>query len=336
MLAEIEKGEVGNRPDGSITLRDAWARYKSALEKTGKSPATIYGYRNAVETEHLLGLWLDTPLRDLATGEGMKIVAARHEAITLGKTGESGGGSYAANGAMRTLRAIYNWCLSRGFVKPDPDGNYPTRQIVFNPEEAKDEAMSRLDLPEWWAAYREMPNRVRAEFQLFLLLSGLRSGSLVDAKWKHVDVAGRSLHVPTPKGGKAKAYDIPLTRQMLGCLARARRAARVRSPNFADTIVFPGDQTKAVRGSNSFSGHMSKYSTREAKLPCSGHALRHTYRNACVWAGVEENLSKKLMNHSQKGDVHSGTYGSVRGVWPDLCDAQARISKTITYLFNQQ
>lgn len=137
VLAEIEKGEVGNRPDGSITLRESWARYKSALEKTGKSPATIYGYRNAVETEHLLGIWLDTPLRDLATSEGMKIVAARHEAITLGKTGESGGGSYAANGAMRTLRAIYNWCLSRGFVKPDPDGNFPTRQIVFNPEEAR-------------------------------------------------------------------------------------------------------------------------------------------------------------------------------------------------------
>jgi hypothetical protein len=44
---------------------------------------------------------------------------------------------------------------------------------------------------------------------------------------------------------------------------------------------------------------------------------------------VEENLSKKLMNHSQKGDVHSGTYGSREGVWPDLMDAQKRISATV-------
>jgi hypothetical protein len=48
---------------------------------------------------------------------------------------------------------------------------------------------------------------------------------------------------------------------------------------------------------------------------------------------VEEALSKKLMNHSQKGDVHSGTYGSREGVWPDLLDAQARISATIVGLF---
>ena len=51
---------------------------------------------------------------------------------------------------------------------------------------------------------------------------------------------------------------------------------------------------------------------------------------------MEENLSKKLMNHSQKGDVHSGTYGSTEGVWPDLLDAQARISATILDLFQQE
>ncbi|ESQ13399.1 MAG: hypothetical protein N838_33850 [Thiohalocapsa sp. PB-PSB1] len=64
--------------------------------------------------------------------------------------------------------------------------------------------------------------------------------------------------------------------------------------------------------------------------------LRHTYRNACIWAGVEEALSKKLMNHSQRGDVHSGTYGSREGVWPDLRDAQERISKKLLELLTQQ
>jgi len=48
---------------------------------------------------------------------------------------------------------------------------------------------------------------------------------------------------------------------------------------------------------------------------------------------VEENLSEKLMNHSQKGDVHSGSYGSREGIWPDLMDAQERISATVMALF---
>lgn len=229
-LAAILAGEgLGKAPAG-ITLGAAWGLYRAALEKTGRSPATIYSYRNAVEADHLLGIWRDTPLADLATAEGAARVAARHDAITAGQTHEKHGGSYAANGAMRTLRVIYNWALERGHVRPDPDGWTPTRQVTFNVEEARDSAMTRRDLPGWWAAYLGIENRVRAEFQLFLLLSGSRAGAIATARWEHVDVAGRRLHIPTPKGGKARAYDIPLTRPMLACLARARRAARVYQP----------------------------------------------------------------------------------------------------------
>jgi len=333
-LAAILAGEgLGKAPAG-ITLGAAWGLYRAALEKTGRSPATIYSYRNAVEADHLLGIWRDTPLADLATAEGAARVAARHDAITAGQTHEKHGGSYAANGAMRTLRVIYNWALERGHVRPDPDGWTPTRQVTFNVEEARDSAMTRRDLPGWWAAYLGIENRVRAEFQLFLLLSGSRAGAIATARWEHVDVAGRRLHIPTPKGGKARAYDIPLTRPMLACLARARRAARVYQPALSREWIFPGDPSKAKRGE--FAGHMSLFATTEAKLPCSGHGLRHTYRNACVWAGVEENLSKKLMNHSQRGDVHSGTYGSREGLWPDLMDAQNRISARVMDLLRQQ
>lgn len=334
-LAAILAGEGLGKPKAGITLGEAWGLYKAALEKMRRSPATIYSYRNAVETEHLLGIWRDTELSDLATKAGYTRVAQRHDAITAGQTHEKHGGSYAANGAMRTLRAIYNWALVKGHIRPDPEGGHPTQQVTFNDEEKrKDGAMSRRDLPGWWAAYRKMDNRVRAEFQLFLFLSGSRSGAIAVARWEHLDVAGRRLHIPMPKGGKARAYDIPLTRPMLACLARARRAARVYQPILSREWMFPGDPSKSKRGE--FAGHMSLFATTEAALPCSGHMLRHTYRNACIWAGVEENLSKKLMNHSQRGDVHSGTYGSREGVWPDLLDAQERITATIVDLCQQE
>lgn len=235
---------------------------------------------------------------------------------------------------MRTLRVIYNWALERGHVRPHPDGWTPTRQVTFNVEEARDTAMTRRDLPGWWAAYQAMENRVRAEFQLFLPLSGSRAGAIATARWEHVDVAGRRLHDPTPKRRKVRAYDIPLTRPMLACLARARRAARVHQPLSAREWIFPGDPSKAKRGE--FAGHLSLFATTGPKLPCSGHGLPHTYRNARIWAGVEENLSKKLMNHSQRGDVHSGTCGTREGAWPDLLDAQERISSTILDLCRQE
>ena len=333
-LAAILAGEGLGKPKVGITLSEAWKLYRAALEKTGRSPATIYSYRNAVETEHLLGIWTGTTLSDLATPEGAARVAARHEAITERGTDPKHGGAYAANGAMRTLRVIYNWALEKGHVRPHADGWTPTRQVTFNVEEARESAMSRRDLPLWWAAYLGMDNRVRAEFQLFLLLSGSRSGAIAVARWSDLDVKERRLHLPTPKGGKAKAYDIPLSRPMLACLARARRAARVCQPLLSKEWIFPGDPSKSKRGV--FAGHMSLFATTDAALPCSGHGLRHTYRNACIWAGVEEALSKKLMNHSQRGDVHSGTYGSREGIWPDLMDAQERISEIVMGLLKQQ
>ncbi|MEM6824445.1 MAG: hypothetical protein AAF566_04980 [Pseudomonadota bacterium] len=312
--------------------------YRAALERLERSPATIASYRNAVESEHLLGIWRDTPLEDLATEEGGKIVAARHDAITARETHPQHGGKYAANGAMRTLRVIYNWALERGHIRPNPEGRFPTKAVEYNREEAAGDrkSMSLDDLPGWWAAYLAMENRVRAEYQLFLLLSGSRAGAIATARWDHLDVAGRRLHIPTPKGGKARAYDIPLTRPMLACLARARRAANVYQPVLARDWIFPGDPSKAKRGNGEFAGQMSLYATTEPKLPCSGHGLRHTYRNACEWAVVSENLSRKLMNHSQRGDTHSGTYGSREGVWQQLCLAQERISAVVMEPLRQQ
>lgn len=337
-IAAILTGDLAADKSRGVTLGEAWGLYRSAIERRGRSPATVESYRNAVEADHLLGIWRDTPLEDLATEAGARKVAARHDAISAKQTQPQHGGTYAANGAMRTLRVIYNWALERGHVRPNPDGWHPTRQVTYNPEEQNGDkkAMDLSDLAEWWQAYLAMENRVRAEFQLFLLLSGSRSGAIATARWEHLDVAGRRLHIPTPKGGKARAYDIPLTRPMLACLARARRAAKVYQPALAREWIFPGDPSKAKRGTGDFAGHMSLYATTEPKLPCSGHGLRHTYRNACEWAVVSDNLSKKLMNHSQKGDTHSGTYGSRMGVWNQLLLAQERISTVMMENLRQQ
>jgi integrase len=271
-LAGILEARGLAQPEAKLTLCQAWGLYRSAIERMGRSPATVESYRNAVEADHLLGIWRDTPLEDLATEVGARKVAARHDAISAKQTHQQHGGTYAANGAMRTLRVIYNWALDRGHVRPNPDGWHPTRQVTFNREEARENAMSRRDLPGWWAAYLALENRVRAEFQLFLLLSGSRSGAIAMARWEHLNVAGRRLHIPTPKGGKARAYDIPLTRPMLACLARARRAARVYQPGLSHEWIFPGDPSKAVRGVGDFAGHMSLYATSGSSRPSARSA----------------------------------------------------------------
>ena len=240
-LAAILAGEGLSKPAAGVTLGGVWDLYRAHLERTGRSPATIYSYRNAVEAEHLLGIWRDTPLSDLATAEGAGRVAARHDAITAGQTHDKHGGSYAANGAMRTLRVVYNWALERGHVRPDPDGWHPTRQVTFNREEARDSAMTRSDLPRWWAAYQGMENRVRAEFQLFLLLSGSRAGVPVAAA-QGAPRAGRLCRGGEP-GRLAHAGDGRPLRPAIPCPPRPPRG-----PRWAPVYPPPGDPARRLGG----------------------------------------------------------------------------------------
>src|SRR5215813_6191343 len=85
-------GEALKTKQGSITLRVAWERYRDAhMERKGRNPGTIDGYRDHME--RLFEDWLDRQ---------PTLVVERHDKITKEN------GPYIANGSMRSLRAVYN------------------------------------------------------------------------------------------------------------------------------------------------------------------------------------------------------------------------------------
>lgn len=61
-----------------VTLREAWERYRTALERKNRSVRTIASYRDHVE--RLFAEWLDTPLQEL--GDNPAKVIAKHDTIT--------------------------------------------------------------------------------------------------------------------------------------------------------------------------------------------------------------------------------------------------------------
>jgi site-specific recombinase XerD len=267
-----------------VTLKQAWQRYLDAhLIRKGRSEKTISSYRDHVE--RILVEWLDTSLKDLAMFPAR--VAKKHDDVTREN------GPYIANGSMRTLRAIYNHARKINRFLP---ADNPADAVDWNEEKRRDTGMGIRDLKSWFVELGGIENPVRREFHLFTLLSGSRTSALQRVKPAHIDFRRRMLHISKPKGGAKRAFDIPLSRQMVLCLVRAIRFGRQIHPSQAMEWVFPAE---------SESGHLAQTKEDRTELSRWGNDLRQTFRTIAAEAGVSEIDAKLLMNHAIPG-VNAG------------------------------
>jgi integrase len=305
----VEKQESGSEPIGSIgpTLRAAWARYRdSHLKRKGRSDGTIENCRDHVE--RLMADWLDQPLCVL--GNDPSLVAGRHEKITTEN------GPYIANGCMRSLRAIYNH--ARKTARSLPAEN-PVIAVDWNVEKRRSTALGLSELPPWVQELRALDNPIRREFHLLLLLSGSRPDALKRARVEQVDFQTRILHVPKPKGGEVKAFDIPLSRAMIRCLVRVIRLGRILYPIQAQQWLFPAD---------SHGGHLAEHKEDRATLSKWGNDLRQTYRTVAQTTGIADLDIHLLMNHAVPG-VNAGYINRSKLLSDHLRQQQEMISRRI-------
>jgi integrase len=312
---EAGEGEAPNlgtsRPEGSpdidLTLRAAWTRYRDAhLKRKGRSEGTIENCRDHVE--RLMADWLDQPL--WALGNNPSLVTARHEKITQEN------GPYIANGCMRSLRAIYNH--ARKAARSLPAEN-PVTAVDWNSERRRNTALGLNELSPWVGQLRALDNPIRREFHWFLLLSGSRPDALKRARIEDVDFRSRILHIPKPKGGEIRAFDIPLSRAMIRCLVRVLRLGCVLHPVQGREWLFPAD---------SESGHLVEHKEGRATLAKWGNDLRQTYRTVAQTVGVADLDVHLLMNHSVVG-VNAGYINRNKLLRDHLSQQQEMISGKI-------
>nr|WP_249811893.1 integrase arm-type DNA-binding domain-containing protein [Bradyrhizobium sp. 2] len=282
--ADTSEAIPNGMPAAEIMLREAWQRDLEAhLIRKGRSEKTISGYRDHVERVFMD--WLETPLREL--GMDPARVAKKHDETTKRN------GPYMANGSMRMLRAIYNHARKTNRSLP-PDN--PVDAVDWNHEERRDTGMGNSDLKGWFTKLAILDNPVRREFHLFTLLSGSMPTALQEVKPAHIDFRRRTLHISKPKGGRKRAFDIPLSREMILCLVRAIRFGMKMYPTQAKEWLFPAD---------SESGHIAETKEDRETLSKWGNDLRQTFRTIATAACVSEFDAKLLVNHAIPG-VNAG------------------------------
>jgi integrase len=289
------------------TLAQAWERYRDVhMRRKGRSDKTTSGYRDHVE--RLMGDWLGLPISVL--GRQPELVRARHDKLTKEH------GPYMANAAMRSLRAIYNHARKTAHDLP---ANNPVLAVDWNAEKRRDTAMGVSDLSGWFVQLYGLENPLRREFHLLLLLSGSRPDAMKRTRVVDLDLRRRLLHFPQPKGGADRAFDIPLSREMMRCVVRALRLGRLLYPDQMETFLFPADSKP---------GHLVEHKESRSDLPKWGNDLRQTYRTVGQVAGVSELDMHLLMNHSLPG-VNAGYVTRHRLLGDHLRRQQQAISSTI-------
>jgi integrase len=312
-LGSIAKGQrPGEDPkikSGSITLRQAWERYRDAhMKRKGRNSGTIEGYRDHME--RLFKDWLDNPLARL--GRQPHLVVERHEQISKEN------GPYIANGSMRSLRAVYNHARKSNTDLPAVN---PVSAIDWNKEHRRNTGMGPNDISGWLKELYAMDNPLRREFHLFTLFSGSRPTALKKIRLEHVDLRQRIIHIPRPKGGEEKAFDIPLSRPMIRSIIRAIRWGRIMYSVQAKSWLFPADSEP---------GHLVEHKEERNILSKWGNDLRQSYRTLAQAAAVSELDIHLLMNHSLPG-VNAGYITRDRLLRDHLRQQQQRISELVAH-----
>lgn len=299
-----------------LTFGQAWEHYKAAISKEGKSPRTIADYQDKFDRH--LAAWQEKPLAAITREEVTRQHAAITERARKVRTGKYASGKYAANGCMRFARAVWNFAKNELETPGLPELNPFRSGKLYHKERARESGMGAKDLPAWWAQLEQLPNPIRREMHLFMLLSGLRRQDVLTARWDNLDEKRKALRIPAPKGGSERAFDLPLSEPMLACFKRAKVAGNTFFPEQGRIWIFPAA-----------TGHVAEVKEEgKVKLSHTGHALRHSFRTLAAAAGIDRLRLKILMNHALDRDV-TDSYTNVPALFESLMDAQQRISAFI-------
>jgi integrase len=273
----------------SVTLNQTMDNYISSRNKNLKQK-TIDDYR--ILFDGFLSEWGNKELTSITRD----MVETKHTKI--GKKS-----IYRANGAMRLLRALFNYAIgayenSKG--EPIIVHN-PVQRISHNKAWYREKTRSNIiqpnDLKDWFEAINNLPNHkinsIRnnisstvTDYLTFILFTGLRQSEAAGLLWADVDFNNNIFTVRDTKNHTD--HTLPLTDSMSSLLenrlAKSNSIFVFSGSNPDKAIVNPYKQIKKVR--------------EDSGVHFTMHDLRRTFATIADSLDIQHHIIKRLMNHS--------------------------------------
>lgn len=231
-------------------------------------------------------------------------------------------GKTAANQALRYFRAAYN--VADALSDDNEAFEYnPVRGVIFHKDKSSNRVLASEELFDWSEKLKNIPNPLRQEMHLLSLLSGLRPGNAMSIQQDWIDLENRAIKFPRMKS--TRAFDLPLSTQMIQCINSALQINNVLYPN--SIWLF---STRNVKGEITHTKVI-----REKSMPSeTGHILRHTHRTMAQHELINPINAKLLLDHKVPGI--DGVYIHDKALFNPLLKDQQRISDAMFHFMENK
>jgi integrase len=143
-------------------------------------------------------------------------------------------GTYAANRVLQNLRALFNFALKEEIYS----GENPAARIQQFHEARRTRFLQPDELKRLFAAVRDEPNQGVSDYILLLMMTGVRKGNLLEARWDQITFETSSWDIPDPKN--REPYSVALIPEALDILKRRQKNSN-GSPWVFTSINKPGN-----------------------------------------------------------------------------------------------
>jgi integrase len=305
------------RTADTLTVADALAGHLADMRKRDCSARSLQTIETGVNK--YFARWLKTPIVEVTATE----LRTMHEAMT------AAGKTHLPNRLLREFSAIWNTAdREHEFAVKNPASRVRKNQV-----EPNGDRLSDAELPAWYQKVLALAP-TRSLFHLLVLHTGLRSADARSIRWDEIDFSAATLFRPSPKGGKKKAFTLPLPTVIVPMLISQRDLnAREFAADGGDggwvfasrssaqpRRVQPMSQPKEREGTGK-RGHFQQ------TLP-GPHVLRRTYISIGQEIGINADDLHLLANHKHsRGSIQSSHY--IRQSLAHLAGCQAKIAAAI-------
>jgi integrase len=187
-----------------------------------------------------------------------------------------------ANRALAVLSSALSVALDWGYLS----GDNPAKAVKRFKETARDRFIQSDEMPHFWQALLDEPNRDFADAFMVALLTGMRRSDVLAMRWEDISLERGEWRIPNPKNGEP--LTVPLVGEIVNLLHQ-------RQADSSSEWVFPGDGD---------TGHLAEPKAAWKRiLKRAGienlrlHDLRRTLGSSMAAAGVNTITTARTMGH---------------------------------------